>query len=72
MGREHWPSPRFIRTNNAIAAGWALALFVMVIAEAVMLVMPGLPKTFGTDVIGALLEGVYYTKKRTEPARAAV
>jgi hypothetical protein len=35
--------------------------------------VPGLPKTLGTIVIaGALLGGIYNTKRRTEAARAAV
>jgi hypothetical protein len=69
---EHWTSARFIQTNYVITAGWAVVFLVLVIAEAAMLAMPDLPKSLGAIVIvGALLGGVYFTKSRSEAARAA-
>jgi hypothetical protein len=70
---EHRTSERFIRTNYAITAGWAVAFLVMVGAESMMLAAPQLPRQWGTIAIAAaLLGGMWFTKKRTAAARAAV
>jgi NAD(P)-dependent dehydrogenase (short-subunit alcohol dehydrogenase family) len=72
VAEEHWTSERFIRTNYAITAGWAVAFLVMVIAESVMLSRPELPRRWGTIVIvAAILGGMWFTKKRTAASRAA-
>ncbi|GAA4258897.1 hypothetical protein [Azospirillum formosense] len=46
--REHvapdlWDSPDFIRTNYVITGAWALAFFVLVIADLALLYIPWLP-----------------------------
>jgi hypothetical protein len=70
--REYWDSPRFLRTNYVITSGWAVAFLVMVMAEAAMLAAPDLPRSLGKIVIvAALLGAVYFTKLRSEAARAA-
>jgi len=33
VGREHWDSPEFLRTNYVISAAWAAAFGVLVLAE---------------------------------------
>jgi hypothetical protein len=73
VAKEHWTSERFIRTNYAITTGWAVAFLVMVIAECAMLAAPELPRQWGTIAIAAaLVGGMWFTKKRTAAARAAV
>jgi hypothetical protein len=52
-----WDSPTFIRTNYVITAGWAVAFAEMVIAEAVLLYVPGLPPRVGIIVIILALIG---------------
>ena len=69
---QYWTHERFIRTNYLITAGWAVAFLVMVIAEAAMLVFPAVPKSVGTIAIAAALLGaVWFTKNRSQAARAA-
>jgi hypothetical protein len=70
--REYWTSARFIRTNYAITAGWAGVFLVMILAEATMLAVPQLPRQWGVIVIaGAILGGMWFTKKRTAESHAA-
>jgi hypothetical protein len=72
VAREHWNSERFVRTNYAITAAWAVAFLVMVLAEGAMLIIPRLPRSFGTiAIVAALLGGVWFTQKRSEASRAA-
>jgi len=70
-----WGNVRFIRTNYVITAGWAMAFLVMVLAEAALLFLPGLPKTIGLAAIGAALLGAvaftnWYAKRSQATARA--
>lgn len=65
---EHWGSPVFLRTNMVISAGWAVAILVMILAEAVVLLL-GLPQHLATIVIvAALLGAVAFTKRQAEAA----
>ena len=69
---EYWTSQRFLKTNYVITGGWAVAFLVMVIAEAAMLAAPDLPRSLGSIVIvAALLGAAWFTKQRSEAARAA-
>src|SRR5215475_780294 len=43
---EFWTSPQFLRTNYVITAAWALAFFVLVMADLMLLYMPALPPRF--------------------------
>jgi hypothetical protein len=54
---ELWSSREFVRTNYVITAIWALAFFVMVIAELALLYMPSLPQRVGIIVIVLALVG---------------
>ncbi|MGC1411777.1 MAG: hypothetical protein WA864_22855 [Acetobacteraceae bacterium] len=54
---EFWSSPEFARTNYVITAMWALAFFVMVIAELALLYIPSLPQRVGIIVIALALVG---------------
>lgn len=59
---ELWERPEFIRTNYVIAAIWALAFLVMVIAELGLLYFPKLPPRVGIVVlILALIGAVKFT-----------
>jgi hypothetical protein len=69
---EHWGSPIFLRTNTVISAGWAVAFLVMVLAEAALLWVPGLPPTLGVvAIVAALLGGVAFTKWYAKVAQSA-
>ena len=54
---EFWSSPEFARTNYVITAVWALAFFVMVVAELALLYLPGLPHRVGIIAIVLALVG---------------
>jgi hypothetical protein len=66
-----WSSPEFVRTNYVITAIWALAFFVMVIAELALLYVPDMPPRVGIIVvILALVGAVKFTGWYPERARA--
>lgn len=52
-----WNRPEFIRTNYVITAAWAAAFLLMVMAELVLLTIPGMPRQVGTLVIVLALVG---------------
>jgi hypothetical protein len=52
---EHWDQPGFVRVNYVISAAWALAFGVLVVADVVIDVMPGLPRMGGVVAIVAAL-----------------
>ena len=54
---EFRSNPEFARTNYVITAIWALAFFVMVIAELALLYIPGLPRRVGIIAIVLALGG---------------
>ena len=59
---ELWSSPEFARTNYVITAMWALAFFVMVIAELALLYIPSLPQRVGIiTIVLALVGAVKFT-----------
>jgi hypothetical protein len=59
---ELWNTPEFARTNYIITAVWALAFFVMVIAELALLYIPDLPPRTGVvAIILALIGAVKFT-----------
>ena len=59
---EWWNRPEFIRTNYIITGVWALAFFVMVLAELALLYVPGLPPRAGIiAIVLALLGAVKFT-----------
>ena len=62
VAREHWDSPKFLRTNYVITAVWALAFAVLVIADLVLLYLPQLPPRVGIiATILALVGAVKFT-----------
>jgi hypothetical protein len=68
---EFWSSPEFIRTNYIITAVWALAFFVMVMAELTLLYIPDLPHSIGvTAIILALVGAVKFTGWYPEHVRS--
>ena len=54
---KFWSSPEFARTNYIITAAWALAFFVMVMAELALLYIPDLPHRIGIITIILVLIG---------------
>jgi hypothetical protein len=59
---EWWNRPELIRTNYVISGVWALAFFVMVLAELALLNIPGLPPRAGVmAIVLALLGAVKFT-----------
>jgi len=60
--QQYWTSPRFLRANNIIASAWAVAFLIMVIAEAAVVFVPGIPEMLGIfAVVAALAGGVGFT-----------
>lgn len=69
---EFWDSPEFARTNTIITAAWALAFFVMVMAELALLYVPGLPRQIGViAIILALVGAVKFTGWYPEHAKGS-
>jgi hypothetical protein len=69
---EYWNSPRFIRTNYVITAAWAVAFAVMVIAEAALLYVPGMPHGLGVAaIVLALVGAVKFTGSYTKSAEGS-
>jgi hypothetical protein len=65
-----WNRPEFIRINYVITAVWALAFLAMVLAEAALLYVPGLPPRAGVAVIilamvGAVKFTGWYPERET-------
>jgi hypothetical protein len=68
---EFWNSPQFLRTNYVITAAWALAFFVLVIAELLLLYVPDLPQRISIIMmIVALVGAVKFTGWYPERAAA--
>ncbi len=68
---EFWNSPEFARVNYTITAVWALAFFVMVMAELALLYIPDLPHPIGvTAIILALVGAVKFTGWYPEHVRS--
>lgn len=62
VSAELWSSPQFMRTNYVITAAWALAFFVLVAADIVLLYVPALPPRIGIiSTIVALIAAVKFT-----------
>ena len=62
VAAEDWNSPRFVRINYVLTAGWAVAFAAMVVAEIGILLVPGLPTNVGVGaVIAAILGGFAFT-----------
>ncbi|MGV1793468.1 hypothetical protein [Rhizobium sp. A37_96] len=62
VSAELWSSPQFMRTNYVITAAWALAFFVLVTADIVLLYVPALPPRIGIiSTIVALIAAVKFT-----------
>jgi hypothetical protein len=57
VASEFWNTPEFVRTNYVITAAWALAFAAMVLAEAALLFVPGVPARAGMFVIILALVG---------------
>jgi hypothetical protein len=67
---ESWSSSEFTRTNYIITAVWALAVFVMVMAELALLYIPDLPHRIGViAIILALVGAVKFTGWYPEHAK---
>jgi hypothetical protein len=68
-----WNRPEIIQTNYVITGVWALAFFVMVLAELALLYVPGLPPRAGVvAVILALVGAVKFTSWYPERQRRQV
>lgn len=62
VAREHWDRPEFRRVNTIISAAWALAFVVLVLADLVLLYVPGVPPRIGIiATIAALFAAVKFT-----------
>jgi hypothetical protein len=67
-----WTSPGFIRANYVITSVWAVAFAVMVITEAVMLYVPGVPQRAGVvAIIVAIYGAMKFTAWYPQRARSA-
>lgn len=55
VDRNHWNSPRFVRTNYVISAAWAVAFGILVLADIVMAYVPALPHSAGVIATAAAL-----------------
>jgi hypothetical protein len=70
VASEFWGHPDFVRINNTITAVWALAFFVMVIAELALLYLPGVPHGVGVvAIVLALVGAVKFTGWYPEHAK---
>nr|WP_314073834.1 hypothetical protein [uncultured Roseococcus sp.] len=69
--RELWNSPEFIRANDVITAVWAMAFFVMVLADLALIFMPSIRPAVGIlATVAALVGAVKFTNwypNRTKP-----
>lgn len=54
---EYWSSPRFLRVNDVITAGWAVAFAVLAVADWVLVAWPQLPPWAGVVVTVVVLVG---------------
>ena len=73
--REFWNSPEFVRTNYVITGVWAAAFAVMVLAEAAILYLPGMPKSLGVlvtvlAIVGAMKFTGWYPERGRSSTRA--
>ena len=72
VAREYWNRPAFIHANYVITAGWAVAFLVMVVADAVLLLLPDVPRAVGIVAIAAAMFGaVAFTRRYAAMSRAA-
>lgn len=55
--RSHWEDPAFLRVNYVISGAWAIAFGVLVLADVVMVGMPGLAHTGAVLATVAALAG---------------
>jgi hypothetical protein len=70
--REVWGTPGFIKTNYVITAVWALAFGALVIADLILVYVPGLPPRVGVIVtILALVGAVKFTSWYPDHRRSA-
>jgi len=71
----YWNSPRFIRANYAITAGWAVAFAIIVAAEGVMVGDAAVPQPIGFAIVILAMLGALgftvWTSKRAHSAAAA-
>jgi hypothetical protein len=66
-----WSQPEFIRVNYVITAVWALAFVVMVLADLLLLYVPGVPRQVGIIVtIAALVSAIKFTGWYPERTKA--
>jgi hypothetical protein len=66
-----WTSPLFVRTNYVITGAWAVAFFILALADWVLLKGFGIPKFFGIAVIvGVLYAAFKFTSWYPERVRA--
>ena len=57
-----WSDPAFVRSNYVITSVWAAAFALMVGADLVMLLLPGVPLWAGiTATVSALMSAVHFT-----------
>lgn len=73
--REFWNSPEFVRTNYVITGVWAAAFAVMVLAEAAVLYLPGMPKSLGVlvtvlAIVGAMKFTGWYPERGAASTKA--
>jgi hypothetical protein len=71
---EMWTNPAFIRANYVITGVWAIAFAVLVVTEAAMLYVPGMPQRAGVVAIVAAIYGAmkftaWYPTRRRDPSQ---
>ncbi|MER2509316.1 MAG: hypothetical protein ABTQ27_11210 [Amaricoccus sp.] len=66
-----WNDPRFLRVNQAISGVWALAFLVMALAEAAVVLLPGVPASLGVLApLAALAAAIAFTRWYPSHVRA--
>jgi hypothetical protein len=72
VASEFWNNPQFLRTNTIITAAWALAFFVMVLADLMLVYLPELPARIAViTTIVALVAAVKFTGWYPERVKAS-
>jgi hypothetical protein len=58
----HWTDPVFLRVNYVISGAWAIAFGVLVVADVVIDVVPGVPRMGGlAAIVAALWAAAWFT-----------
>jgi hypothetical protein len=57
--RELWDSPQFLQTNRVITLVWLAAFAALIVADVILLYMPGVPHKVGVLLTIGALYGAY-------------